>query len=594
MIKMKIIKNKLFQLLIIAFIGIAVYSNSFHSPFQYDDKHVIQWNRTVKSIDNLPGMLASSYRPVLQATFALNYNWFGTETFGYHVFNTLIHILNGILVYFLVSLISRDKTAAFLAGLFFVVHPLNTQAVNYISARSTSLCAVFYILSVIFFIKANNCREKGKVWKYYAGSFIGFVLAIGSKEIAVSIPVMLFAYHCVFLKGGARVFIKKYSLFILFAGGYLLYRVVSTGTIGDYSTDRGLITTVLTNMNAMVYENLKLLFFPVNLNVAYEFPEVSSINFPVVFSAVVIVVLLVIAYRTMKTSGYLSFSILWFFIILIPTQTFVAREEIICEHRLYLACVSVCMFLAVSLARLRDYNFTLFSKKTAGKAITGFTVTLLVLFAAGSHNRNLDWQSEISLWKRMAESFPGSYKAHSNLGNSYAEKGMYEEAVEHYEILLKTKPDDAKASNNLANIYYLTGKYDRAIEKYRKAIGISPGYLTAHGNLAMAYEKKNMPEEALKVYQGMLGISPGNATVFFKMGNVFQLKKSYDEAINYYKKAVGIRPDYAEVYNNLGNSYFYKGWYDEAIKSYRKALELDPSIKQARDNIGLARERIKK
>ncbi len=158
---MNLIRNKYFHFFLLAIVALVVYSNGLHSPFQYDDKHVILGNSTIKNINNLPEILLSTYRPVLRATFALNYHWFKTDTSGYHVFNILIHILNGVLIYILMNLMLRDRVVSFLAGLFFIIHPLNTQAINYISARSTSLCTVFYILSVIFFIKANNCREEG-------------------------------------------------------------------------------------------------------------------------------------------------------------------------------------------------------------------------------------------------------------------------------------------------------------------------------------------------------------------------------------------------------------------------------------------------
>ncbi len=591
---MSIIKNKYFHFLLLAVVAIAVYSNSFHSPFQYDDKHIILWNNTVKSINNLPDILLSNNRPVLRATFALNYHWFKMDTFGYHIFNVLIHIINGVLIYILMSLTLKDRAVSFLAGLFFIVHPLNTQAVNYISARSTSLCAVFYILSVILFAKANTTKEKRKARIFYAGTFLSFLFALGTKEIAVSIPVMFFAYYCVFLKGKTRGFIKKYSLFILVVAGYLLYRLVGTGTFGDYSTDRGFITTVLTNFNAMVYENMKLLFFPVHLNVAYEFPEVSYINFPVIFSMAVVAVLLVIAFKSMKNLKYLSFSILWFFIVLLPTQTLIPREEIICEHRLYLACVSVCMLLAASTKRLMELKFSVFSKKTATRIVTLFAVILAVFFTARTYRRNIDWQSEISIWKKMAQRFPGSYKAHSNLGNSYAEKGLYGEASAHYETLLGINPDDAKVNNNLANVYYLTGSYDKAIEKYKKAINIKPGYITAYNNLAMTLKRKGLFDEAMKVYQAVLKISPGNASTHFRKGNLFQDRGLYDRAINSYKKAIEINPGYAQAYNNLGNAYFYKDLYRDAIESYEKALVFDPGIRQARDNINLAMKKIRK
>jgi len=592
---MNLIRNKYFHFILLALAAIIVYSNTLNIPFQYDDKHVIQWNNIIKSPNSLPEILTNFYRPILRATFALNYRWFKFEPAGYHVFNIIIHVLNGILIYVLVSIIFKSEFTALLSALLFILHPLNSQAVNYISARSTSLCATFYILSVILFIKANSFKdkEKKKSSVFYIGTFLSCIVALGVKEIAVSIPVMLFACYCLFLGGDVQKFIKKYLIFILLLAGYLLYRLISSGTIGDYSTQRDIISTILTNCNAIVYENLKLLFFPVKLNISYEFPVTSRIDISVIISILVITGLIITAFKSRDKMKSMAFCIFWFFIALLPTQTVIPREEIIDEQRLYLASPAVCIFMAVLMNKLKSMKFTAVKQKFVNNLTTLIIAMLLIIFAFRTYNRNVDWQSEVGIWKKMAEHFPLSAKAHSNLGNSYAEKRMYDEAIKHYEIILGINPDDAQVNNNLANIYFLKGNYDNAIKKYIKAISLRPGYMTAYHNLAMTYEKQGLYDEALKVYMSILQRNPNEASAYFNMGNVFQAKKFYDRAIEAYKKAISIQNNHLQAYNNLGNAYFYKGMFKAAVENYKTALSLEPDFTQARDNMNLAIKNIK-
>ena len=565
----------------------AVYSNAFNSPFQYDDKHVILWNKDIKTPDGINKMIKSSYRPVLRSTFALNYKWFGLNTAGYHVFNKAIHLINGLLLYLLLFLLFKDRALAFLGSMVFIVHPLNTQAVNYISARSSSLCTVFYILAVIFFISAN--REKIKnAYMFYTLSFLSFLVALGVKEEAISIPVMLAVYDLLFNKPGFNKFIKKQAVYIVSASGYLLMRLIGTGTIGDYSTERNLATTVFTNLKAMVFENLKLIFVPVNLNIAYEFPEIKAIDLNVIPAIAVIAVLIVVALKAAGSRKWITFAIMWFFVTLLPTQTVVAREEIICEHRLYLAGVSFCIFYAGFVNNLKVSGFKVLPVKTSRVLINLSVLVLILIFGFRTYERNRDWQSEICIWEKMAEKFPSSYKAHSNLGNACAEKGIYSKAIEHYEIILKNSPGDSRVNNNLGNVYYLTGQYDKAAERYRESIKSDPDYNTAYNNLGMVYEKMNLYDSALKVYEELLKVNPDDSGAYSRMGDVYMKKGAYNEAIKMYASSIKIDPDKAVVNNNLGNAYYHKGMYDEAINSYRKALSIEPSLMQAGENLKLA------
>ena len=208
--------KKLFPIIIIFAVSFAVYSNTFKSPFHYDDEKVIQKNEDIRDIRDLRRIFASnSSRPVLILSFALNY-WYGQlDPFSYHMVNIFLHSLNGVLIFLILSFIFPGNLFySLFPSILFVSHPINTESVTYISSRSGVLCATFYLLSMLYFIKF--LKAKGSAGNsvlllnkfrtgaspvptlFYFLSIISFILAIGTKEVGITLPFILILYEFCF------------------------------------------------------------------------------------------------------------------------------------------------------------------------------------------------------------------------------------------------------------------------------------------------------------------------------------------------------------------------------------------------------------
>ena len=219
------------HILIIVILGILIYSNTFNAPFVFDDTDSIVNNPAIRDVRHMidpQNMYGNRYVGFL--TFALNYNMHGLNVVGYHIFNLFIHLLNALFVYWLIILTFRTpyvsaclqkdvlKTSDFyrwiplFTALLFVSHPIQTQAVTYIVQRFASLATLFYLVSLVMYIKARGSDPSKRArYAFYAASIISAVLAMRTKEIAFTLPVMVFLYEFMFFRGD----IKKRMLYLL-------------------------------------------------------------------------------------------------------------------------------------------------------------------------------------------------------------------------------------------------------------------------------------------------------------------------------------------------------------------------------------------
>ncbi len=339
---MKRLKFYLPAIGLIAFLSVLVYQNSFSVGFQFDDHKAIADNASIRDLSNLPLIFrANGTRPILYLSFALNYHFGGTGKWGYHLVNLFLHILNGILVYFIVFGMSKTyssdhlsqkvSSVALLTSLLFIAHPIQTEAVTYIISRSSVLCTTFYLLSLYFFIKARGeARASASVFpsgrSHLIFSIFFFSLALFTKELAATLPFVLFLYDYIFVFRHKSKSIKErfkmglhYLPFGIILILFLILKYRLSGTLGNPEFTRGLYSNLLSGLHVMV-GYLNLLFFPHNQSADPNFPASNSLREPaVLFSIAIIVTIIIIALRQYKKIPLLSFGIVWYFLSLLPT-----------------------------------------------------------------------------------------------------------------------------------------------------------------------------------------------------------------------------------------------------------------------------------
>ncbi len=432
-----------------------VYLATFRGSFQFDDYNVIVNNPVVHSWSAWFADLGHGIRPLLKASYTFNWvlSWETRQgEFGFHLFNIAVHGLNALLIYRLGCLLlaswahslpaSRHPGAphaVFFAALVFALHPLQTEAVTYISGRSVSLMAFFYLAAIVAYIGGNS-PDENRLLRY--ASPLLFVLALAVKETAVTLPlILLLVEYCRSESPAWKNILRRqtshWSILLLVMLGMALHS--GYGKLLAFGMEqRGIYDNLLTQIGGIHYL-LSRLVIPYPLNIDPPLPVVSAWSAVLAAQAGLLLTLLIAACVSLRRRPWIAFGVSWFFIILLPTNSVVPRLDVANERQLYLAGWGLLLAVSLQLATLQ-FN------RSAIRVVAGAILLFLVGF---NITRQLDYRSEITLWQASVAAAPHNPRAHNNLGFAYTVAGQHEAARGAFAEALRLRPDYKKARYNL-------------------------------------------------------------------------------------------------------------------------------------------------
>jgi Tfp pilus assembly protein PilF len=565
-------RHRCLAVLVLCALGGAIYSNTLDSPFILDDAHNIEENPHIQLIQiSLESLCAagfdspSSSRPVSNASFALNYYFGGHDVAGFHAVNIAIHLITGILVYFVAritlrllamtrghpDLRERDaELIAFATALIFTAHPLQTQAVTYVVQRMSSMAAMFYLLSLLFYLH-GRIRSGGTRSALWALALASWLLALGSKQIAATLPVILLLYEFYFfqdldrgwLRRNLRIVAGLAAISVIVAIAYL---EGSPSRISDSYAGRdfNMGERVLTQLRVVFfYLGLALLPLPSRLNLLHQFETSHSLVDPMTTLASLagLVALVALAVRVAPRQRLASFCILWFLGNLAIESSIVGLEMVF-EHRLYLPLFGSSLLASYGL-------FRAFGERRAGAIAVAAAVVLCL--GVGTTLRNETWRDRVTLWSDVVAKNPRSPRAHNSLGRAFEQEQRLEEAVAEFREALRLAPNHTEAHYNLGTTAYTLGRIDEAIGHYENALRTNPDYAKAHNNLAAALSRKGSFDAAIRHFSETLRIDPHHANAHFNLAVLLERQGRDAEAMRHYSEVLRIDPDDAEARSRL-------------------------------------------
>lgn len=584
-----------------ALLVIVIYMNTLTGPFVFDDRPQIAENPYIRltrlSVSDLKEVVVKSRsprRPVANITLALNYYIHRYNVVGYHVVNILIHIACGLFLYLLfkstVNLpelrrrYTVNKWVPLLAAVLWMVHPVQTQSVSYIVQRMNSMAAMFYVLSLLLYVRFRSASRKKIKGVLLSGCILGGLLSLGTKEIAATLPFFIFSYEWFFLQNLSLKWLQRRApalaalgvFFIVLAFVYLGPTPLESLKGGYTGRDFTLSQRLLTQARVVVfYMSLLLWPHPQRLNLAHDFPlSVSLLQPPSTIVCLLIISgLLFAAVYFARRNPLFSFCTIWFFGNLIIESSVVALE-LVFEHRTYLPSMLV-IFLAV----IGVFRFIRPQWLAVG--------LLCVAAAVGSvwtYQRNSVWADDVTLWRDCVKKSPAKARAYTNLGSALARRGNFEEAAGNYQKALALKPDDAQPHFSLGIILAKQGKLTDGMYHFRKAVQIDPLNAKAQNNLGAALLVGGHLNDAIDHLQTALRLYPDYPEAHNNLGRAMQLQGNTAAAIAHFEAALRLYPDYAGAHVNLGNSLKQMGRAREAEKHFEEALRLQPGYEAARRN----------
>ena len=529
------------------------------------------------------------------------------------------------------------------AALIFIVHPLQTQAVTYTIQRYASLAAMFYMGSVLFYLKARmfQQRAKGEAQSpklpsfslqpsaFYVLCIICGMLAFLSKQNTASLPAAIILVEYLFIDRTWQGWKKKilwftpafilFAILVLYVSGFFSGTIQGRGLLEDVSDlmrETGLVSRwsyLCTQFNVLVIY-IRLLFLPIGQNLDYVYPFKSGFfdaYTPLAFLFLSGIAVLGIWKR--KGQPIITLAIFWFFITLSVESSIIPIRDALFEHRLYLPMFGFALIVSYLL-------FHFLSKKRLWAIV--ICVSVIVSLGAATYLRNRIWQDGITLWSDVLSKVPQSIRAHNNLGSALtrqarfkeamshfskvlraipenakahynqgvalAGQGDLEKAIRHYSEALRIKPDYAKAHYNLGNILEKQGSFKEAIRHYSEALRIKPDDTETRNNLAVALARQGSFKEAMSHFSEVLRADPENAKARYNVGSILEGQGRIKEAMSHFSEAVRIKPDYAKAHYNLGNILEKQGSFKEAIRHYSEALRIKPDDTETRNNLAVA------
>jgi tetratricopeptide (TPR) repeat protein len=609
---------------IIVIAALWVYHNSFAVPFVLDDYPAITGNTKIRHLWPIWDALSPSAtsvvggRPVVNLSFAINYALGGTAVWGYHALNLAIHILVALTLFgilrrtFLSSLLrERFGTSAtrlaLAVAVLWTVHPLQTEAVTYISERCESLMGLFYLLTLYCFIRGADSTQSG--W-WYALSVVACLLGMASKEVMVTAPMIVLLYDRIFVSGSFRAaWTRHRPVYLGLASTWLLLGCLMVG-LHNRGAGYGLSVSwwayALIECRTVAHY-LWLAVWPHPL--CFDYGELVGMWHvrEVVPYALILGVLIVVVLVALRRKPAIGFVGAWCLMILAPTSSVVpVAGQPMAEHRMYLPLASVVIMGVIVIDACMVHR----------RSTVAF-LALIVGLGLLTVQRNEDYRTELSIWNDTVAKCPNGVRAHNNLGEVLMGTGKVREAIDHYEQALRIdpyyaeahlnlgialdkmgrsqeaiaqdeealriRPDDAKAQYNLGVALWHAGQLREAIGHYEGALRIDPDFIEAHVNLAIALAQVGSNQDALAHFMVALRLRPDSPEVHCNLGQALFQAGKVTEAVEHFKQALRIKPDYVEAHFNLAVALEKLGRTPEAIEQYQQALKLRPDFAPARN-----------
>lgn len=582
------IKNSKFKIknlgpiAVLIVVGFSVYAFNLSNPLFWDDTDWIVNNPFVHSfsLENIGnwftkntlagiGLKSNYYRPFLFLTFALNYIISGTAPLGYHLASNGLHVLNAILIFYILLSIFRNKFIAFWSAILWLVHPLQTEAVTYISGRGDPLNVFFMLSALYLWTNDMACRYDKTVDNRQSSPGMGdaplrehrksvirsvaplFLLtfALLSRETAIVFPFIFMLFYIAFISREklARSFKQAFVMALPYFGIVFVYGILRLtvlnfdNTLNFYSKANPYTESFLVRMYTFLNVLLtyaKLLILPLGQHMERNVTIYTYFfNWSVATSFFIVLTVLGLVwcfYRKQKYSLHMGqvndfrlwfFAVGWFFVNLGPTSGITPINAQLYEHWLYLAMLGPIVFIV--------YYLDVFRKRHLKTINIGVIIVLLIFvsfFSVLSVKRNILWGDPIKFFQDILKYEPDGARINNNLGNLYYDKGDEEKAEEYYWKSVSIEDNFPQPHFNLGSILQSRGDIRGAVVEFEKAIKIDPNFPYAYGNLAVIYAGQGDLISATNAFEKLKTITPYNPQIYYNLALIYLERKDNEIA----------------------------------------------------------------
>ncbi len=589
----------LLSFLALSIITTAIYYRSLNNQFtNWDDNRYIIGNANIQTFHGdslsytfkkiISSYEQGNYHPLTMLTYCLEYEKFKLNPKPYHLTNFILHLLNTLLVFCFIWLLTKQKWVAFITSILFAIHPMHVESVSWVSERKDVLYSFFYLAALctyIFYLQKE--KKKGL---FYALTFLLFIFSVLSKAMAVSLPIAFFAVdYFLDRKFTFKNVLEKIPFLIVsLVFGFIAILAQKSGNAMDDSVEYNFFDRILfSSYGLMTY--LWKLIAPVNLSCFYKYPVKTEGLYPLIFYIAPVIMLSLVfwVYRSKQFGKDVIFGFGFFLItIVMVLQILPVGAAIIADRYTYLPYIGIFFIIARWINNLLENN----SDKIKSLKIPFLSVFILFLILCCylSFQRSKVWYDSISLWSdaiKKDDSFPLPFNSR---GDAYFLKEDYNQAIPDFShaIQLKYQTPDIYYKRGMA--YYHLQKYEEAIKDFTEVIHRNNNFPDAYYSRGLAYYNFGKFDEAIKDFTIEIRNNPNSGKVYNDRGVAYDNQGKFEDAIKDYTDAIQHNPSFMKAYFNRGNVYYNHGKFNEAIQDYNSVIQLSPTFAQAYNNRGSA------
>ncbi|MDD5021667.1 MAG: hypothetical protein PHR82_05965 [Endomicrobiaceae bacterium] len=545
-------KYKFFLLIILAYLAVFSFYPALSANFvNLDDTAMVINNQYVKdlSINNITAIFSNYhyrlYHPVVIISYAIEYYFFKLDPFIYHLTNILLHLLNTFLVFFVFKKLTKSFTISYIVSVLFAVHPVHVEVVAWISSRKDLLYSIFYLLSILFYLKISETKNKTKMFML---SLFFFTLSCLSKPMAITLPFILalIDYH------KNNLTIKKIKNYIPFICISLVFVVVTI--FGYYSVEQKNTYTLYSEIIYILNTHYNILFYlfnfiyPVNLSCLYPFfyNQYTNPPFFVLYSPVLLYIIFLFVLLSLKFNKRIFFGFMFFIITLLPSSGIMPTGMApIADRYVYLPYIG----LFYLFAEFAVWVYTKIKIKILLYIISVLLVSVLVYL---SYARTTLWQDTKNLMTDAIKKYP------DKANHAYLIRGMelkldnkLSEAEADFKKSFSISKNSPYTIFNLAHLAQLKKNYNEAKKGYMQIPRDSPDYISAMINLALIMHEEGHTDKAISFLEKIRKSHTGNYNSDLLNETLasfyFAQYKDTKKTIEYLQKAISINP-YKEQY----------------------------------------------
>jgi len=613
-------------LLLIAFVFIA-YTQVFRAGFIWDDESHLTRNPCVIGPLGLKEIWTTAqavYYPLVLTIFWALHKIVGLNPTPYHFLNVFVHAVSAVLLWRILQLLKIR--GAWLGAALWALHPVMVQSVAWITELKNTQSCLFYLLSILWFLKWQNQREAAAASSFqlersggrhslagFVLSLVFFILATASKPSVIMLPVVLGL--CIWwMRGKIRwrdvLALAPFALISAVASGWTIWeQKFQAGAVGPDWEQTFPARLIIAGKAIWFY--LGKLLWPHPLIFIYPRWDVDSSKVVAYLPLLAAIAgLVALWFIHAKWGRALFFAAAYYVILLFPVLGFFSvyffRYSFVSDHFQYLASMGPLALAGAGIAtvaeRLCQTPFELASgtdalrlwenQSTAARTrlflAFALGILLLLLLSFLTWRQTSQYRNLVALYTATLQKNPGCWMADYNLGIVLSEQGKTDQAIDHYQRAIALRPDHAKAHYNLGRLLADQGQFDDAIAHYKKAVAINPADAEAQNNLGVTLLRIGRADDAIVHYQKALEIRPNYAEASCNLANALIAKGDFDGAIARYTACLAAIPNLEVERYNLASALLRKGRTDEAIVEYRKVLQMHPESADGHANLGSA------